>query len=150
MVVVQVVILFGYETWVLTPRLDKTLVGLHHQATWWMSGMGPKRQPYSMWVYPPIGAVLVIVRMEEIGVYITRCQNTAAKYITTSPIIEFCFVVEQKLVMRLSRQWWKQPALYIMGIRAGQVSVEGREETGGRIGVRGRSRVGEGRMTEIE
>ena len=26
--------------------------------------------------------------------------------------------------MRLSRRWWEQPALYTMGIRAGEVAVE--------------------------
>ena len=30
--VVQVVILFGSETWVLTPPLEKALVGFHHRS----------------------------------------------------------------------------------------------------------------------
>ena len=29
-VVVQAVLLLGYKTWVLTPRLDKSLDGFHH------------------------------------------------------------------------------------------------------------------------
>ena len=29
--VVQAVLLFGSETWVLTPQLDKALVGFHHR-----------------------------------------------------------------------------------------------------------------------
>ena len=44
MAVVQAVILFGYKTWVLTSRLEKSLNGVHHQAVRRMAGMGPKCQ----------------------------------------------------------------------------------------------------------
>ena len=43
--VVQAVLLFGSETWVLTPRLEKALEGFHHRASRRMAGMVPKRQP---------------------------------------------------------------------------------------------------------
>ena len=42
--VVKSVLLFGYNTWVLTPRLEKALAGFHHQAAWRMAAMVPKRQ----------------------------------------------------------------------------------------------------------
>ena len=76
MAVVQVVLLFGSETWVLTPRLEKSLEGFHHRAVWRMAGMGPKRQCDGTWVYKPIEAALAMVGMEEIGAYIERRQNT--------------------------------------------------------------------------
>ena len=43
-VVVQEVILFGTETWVMTPHMEKALEGFHHWALRRMSGMGPKRK----------------------------------------------------------------------------------------------------------
>ena len=43
MPVVQAVILFGYETWVLTPRLEKYIESFHHRVVRKMLGMGPKR-----------------------------------------------------------------------------------------------------------
>ena len=75
-VMVQAVLLFGSETWVLTPRLEKSLEGFHHRAVWRMAGMGPKRQCDGTWVYKPIEAALAMVGMEEIGAYIDRRQNT--------------------------------------------------------------------------
>ena len=42
MAVVQAVILFGSELWVVTPHMEKALKGFHHRAVWWMTGMGPK------------------------------------------------------------------------------------------------------------
>ena len=62
--VVQAVILFGYKTWVLTPQLEKSLEGFHHQAERRMEGMGPKLQQGGTWVYPPIGEALAMVGLE--------------------------------------------------------------------------------------
>ena len=109
MAVVQVVLLFGSKTWILIPRLEKSLEGFHHWVAWQMVGMGPKLQWDVMWVYPPIGGELAMVVLEEIGVYISRHQNTVAQYIVTCPIMDLCLAAEHKTGMRLSRKWWEQP-----------------------------------------
>ena len=141
-VMVQVVLLFGSETWVLTPRLEKSLEGFHHRAVRRMASMGPKRQRGGTWLYTLIGAALTMVGLEEIGVYITCCQNTVAQYIANRPIMDLCLTAERKTVLHLSRQWWEQPTLDILGMRAGQAASEG----GGRQGQKNRrereSRVG--------
>ena len=79
MAVVQSVILFGSETWVLTTRLEKSLEGFHHRSAQQMAGMGPKLQQDGTWVNPPIGAALEIVVLEDIRVYIARLQNMVAQ-----------------------------------------------------------------------
>ena len=91
---VQVVILFGSETWVLTSRLEKSLKGFHHREARRMAGVGPNSQWDGTWVYPPIGAELEMVGLEEIGVYISRHQKTVAEYIATHTIMELCLVEE--------------------------------------------------------
>ena len=48
--VVKSVLLFGYKTWVLNPRLEKSLDGFHHQAAQHIAGMGPKFQRDITWV----------------------------------------------------------------------------------------------------
>ena len=129
--VVQAVLLFGSKKWFLTPRLEKALTGFHQRAERRMEGMGPKNQPDGTWVYPPIGAALVRVGLEEIGVYIARLQNTVMQYIATRPIMDLCLISERTPGMCLSRRWWEQYALDIIVIRAGKVYAEGREETVG-------------------
>ena len=57
-------LLFGSETWVLTPQLEKSLEVFHHRSVRQMTGMVPKRQWYKIWAYPPIGAVLAMVRLK--------------------------------------------------------------------------------------
>ena len=61
---VQAVLLFGSDTWVLTPRLEKSPEGFHHQEAQRMAVMGPKRQQGGTWLYPTIGEALAMVVLE--------------------------------------------------------------------------------------
>ena len=90
MAVVPEVVLFGSETWVLTPRLDKFLEGFHHWDEWRMAGMGPKRQQDRTCLYPPIGVDLAMVGLEEI-VYISPAARTRSRNIL-QPIISWTCV----------------------------------------------------------
>ena len=63
MAVVQAVIIFGSEMWVLTPRLEKSFEVFHKQALRRIAGMGPKLQWDGAWVYTPIGEALAMVGM---------------------------------------------------------------------------------------
>ena len=56
-----------------------------------MEGMVPECQQDGTWVYPLIGEALAKVGLDEIGVYITRHQNTVAQYIVIRPIVDLCF-----------------------------------------------------------
>ena len=128
--VVQAVLLFGYEMWVLTPQLEKSLKGFHHRAVRRISGMFPKRQRDGKRVYTPIMAALGMVGLEKIVVYIELLQNMVVQYIATRLIMDLCLAADRNPGLHLSRQWWDQPALDILGIRAGQETSEGGEETG--------------------
>ena len=122
-------------------RLEKALEGFHHRAVRQMTGMGTKRQRDGTWVYPPIDTALAMVGLYEIGMYIVCQQNTVAQYIATRPIMQLCLAEERNPGMRLSRRWWKQPGMDILGIRAGHSA----EEVGGGDGygvIGGRGRVG--------
>ena len=85
----------------MTPRLENTFEDFHHQVLRRMAGMDPKCQRDGTWVYPPIGAALATVGLDEIGVYIYRLQNTVEQYIDTCPIIDLCLEAEQKTGLQL-------------------------------------------------
>ena len=87
--------------------------------------MVPKIQKDGTWVYTPIGAELEMVGLEKIRVYIAPYQNTVAQCIATRPITDLCLAAERNPGLCLSRQWWDQPALDILGISAGRVVAEG-------------------------
>ena len=65
--------------------------------------------------------------LEEIGVYIGLHQNIVTKYITNCPIMDLRLVADRKTGLRLSRRWWEQTDLDILGIRA----TNAEEERGG-------------------
>ena len=128
--VVQAVLLFGSEMWVVTPRMEKALLGFHHREVRRMAGMVHGRQLNRAWVYPPIGAVLETVLLEDIKVYIYRHQNMVAQYIVTCTIMDLCLAAYWRLGMRILHRWWEQPSIYILGIRVEYAENDMGEDTG--------------------
>ena len=122
---VKAVLLFGSETWVMTPELEKYINDFRHRAVRRMAGMGTKCKLDGTWMYPPIGSALVTVGLNKIGVYISPCQNIVAQYIATHPIVDLCLLTYHNTGLRLSRRWWENPALGILGIRSGRAEVGG-------------------------
>ena len=85
--VVQAVLLFGSETWVLNPHMGQALVIFQHGVARRITGIQPKRQEEGVWEYPPLLAATEESRIEEIGAYILKIQNTVAQYIAMRPIL---------------------------------------------------------------
>ena len=51
-VVVQAVLLYGSETWILTPHIERTIGGFHHRVVWRLEGRMPQRNLDRTWKYP--------------------------------------------------------------------------------------------------
>jgi L-rhamnose mutarotase len=107
--VVQSVLLFGSETWVLSQPMLTALEGFH----WRVARRIADNQPYldrqtGEWVYPPIDKVLEEVGMYSIAHYIDKRQNTVADYVATRPIFDLCQGSEWLTGSRSSRRWWDQ------------------------------------------
>ena len=62
--------------------------------------------------------------VDDIGVYIACLQNTVAQFIVTCHIMDLCLAEERKPGLCLSKRWWDQTDLDILGIRAGYVVSE--------------------------
>ena len=54
--VVQSIMLFGAETWVVTPRMGKALGGVQNQVTIRLTGRLPQRIPEGRWRYTSAAA----------------------------------------------------------------------------------------------
>ena len=59
MQVVQLVILYGLETWVLIPRMKRVLGGFHHRVACKLMGRQPRIGQDGVWVYPPLEDMMV-------------------------------------------------------------------------------------------
>ncbi len=67
---VQAVLLYGSETWSLSPSSMKRLEGFHIRAAWQMSGKRPERNVDGSWTYPRSEEVLEAVGMKSIAHYV--------------------------------------------------------------------------------
>ena len=66
--------------------------------------------------------------------YVSRRQNTVAKYIATSPIMDLCLAVKQMQGPRVAIWWWEHDDIDLEGMRMTAQTTErteGEEETDG-------------------
>ncbi len=92
----QAVLLFGSETWKLSPASLKSLEEFHIRAAHRMAGMQPTRNPDGMWKYPSSKDVLKAVGFETIDHYIGVRRKTIARFIVDQPLFALCRDGERK------------------------------------------------------
>ena len=95
--VVQVVLLFGAETWVLTPRIGRALESFLHGSARRITGRQPRRGGGGQCTYPPPKEAMREVGFEGIRKAIIRRQNAVAQYIATRPIMDLCERATQRM-----------------------------------------------------
>ena len=94
--VVQKVLMFRAERWVLTPSMEQAL----------------SRQNRS-WDSPTLSAAMAEAVFGDSRTYVTRRQNTVAQYILTQPIMDLCDWSTQRPGVWVYRRWWEQYGLYL-------------------------------------
>ncbi len=88
---VMSVLLFGSETWSLTPGTLKRLDRFHHRAAWQMAGMCPLHNGKGNWTYPSKTRALKKVGLYTIEHYIGIRWRTISNYIVNRPIFKHCW-----------------------------------------------------------
>ena len=88
--VVQQVLLFGAETWVVTPRMERALSGFLHGASRRLIGRQARRGRNGAWHYPSLEGAMREAGLTDIGKSIANRQNTVAQYIATRPLLDLC------------------------------------------------------------
>ena len=111
--VVQVVLLFGVETWVITPRIERALDSFMHGSARQITRNQPQRGGGGQWTYTLLKVAMREAGFEGIWKAITRRQNTVAQYIATQPILDLCERATQRRGVRVSWRWRKQEGIDI-------------------------------------
>ncbi len=78
---VQAVLLYGSETWSLSPLSMKRLEGFHIRAAWRMSGKKPEWNVDGSWMCLRLEEVLEAVGMKSIAHYVDVRRQTVANFI---------------------------------------------------------------------
>ena len=107
--VVQSVLLYGSESWVVTPAVLKVLNSFHHRMARRLSGKQPRYLPReNRWEYPPIEEALEVAGLYTMDHYIEVRRNTLVRNISTRPILELCRGAERQSGSAQKALWWHQ------------------------------------------
>ena len=108
---IQAVLLFGSETWNLTPSALKQLEGFHVKAAWRMARDNhPRLDPESeTWHYPSTEDVFEEVGLFRIEHYIKVRRQTIANYIVHRPIFSMYTGAGRRRGSSPRQFWWEQP-----------------------------------------
>jgi hypothetical protein len=110
--VLQSVLLFGCETWVITKEIHQVLEGFHNRVARRISRKMPKLQSDGSWTYPPIEEAREIAGLWPIGEYIQRRHNRMVQEISTRPVKTLCdAVAETKSGSPHHKWWWWHPPI---------------------------------------
>jgi hypothetical protein len=107
--IVQVVLLFGSETWKLSPLSLKSVEGFHIRAARCMAGKMPTKNPDGTWTYPSSRDVLKAVGLQTINHYIGACRETIAHFIVYRPPFALCWDGNRKRGSARCTFWWSSP-----------------------------------------
>ena len=69
---IQAVLIFGAETWVMTPCIGQSLGGFHHRVAQQIRGSQPKWQVDNSWEYLPLNMAIQEAVFEEMGEYVLK------------------------------------------------------------------------------
>ena len=135
--VAQAVLIFGAETWVLTPRMEKALDSFQSRFARRITGRQPRRKKDRSWDYPLLAGALREAGMVGMRTSITWRQNTVAQYIATRPILNLCERATWRPGAQVSRRWWDQAGIDLGGARKWAAEsttiseTESKEDSGG-------------------
>jgi hypothetical protein len=104
----QSILLFGSETWNLSPSSLKLLEGFHIRATWRFAGKRPMKLPDGTWTYPNLAQVLEDVGLKTVAHYIAVCWQHIANYILNKPIFTMCMDGVRRRGSSNRHFWWEQ------------------------------------------
>ena len=106
---IQAVLLFGSETWNLTPTALEQLEGFHVKAAWRMAKEHkPRLDPETgKWQYPATKDVFEEVGLHTIEHYIRVRRDTVAAFIRDRPIYAFCMGAERRRGSSPRQFWWE-------------------------------------------
>jgi hypothetical protein len=105
--VVQTVLLYGAETWVISNRMLRALEGFHYRVACQITGRRPQREGET-WVHPPTAAVLEEAGMHSMGEYLSKHRAHLVTYVTNRPIFGLCQEAERLPGSRPRKFWWDQ------------------------------------------
>ena len=104
--VVQQVLLFGAETWVVTPKMERALSAFLHGAVRRLTGRQARREKDGEWHYPSLEGAMKEVGLTDTRTSILRRQKMVAQYIATRPLLDLCEGARAREGAKVPQRLW--------------------------------------------
>ena len=105
--VVQAVLLYGSESWVLSLKMEKKLDSFHHRCARYITGQHIRQNLDGSYECPSSKHVLEMAGLWTIKEYIQRRRSTVSKYIVTKCIYQRCETSRPLASNPNQLVWWK-------------------------------------------
>jgi hypothetical protein len=105
--IVESVLLYGAETWVLSKELERKLQSFHHRCARYISREHIRKDDHDQWIAPPSNQVLQNLGLQTIQEYILQRKKTVSTYAKTTDIFQLC--KESRPLASAPNQsvWWE-------------------------------------------
>ena len=104
--VVQAVLLYGAETWVVSDRNMRKLKSFHHKCARMISGKHIRKLPNGTWITPRSERALTEAGLWEVDKYIQRRKSTLQKYAEQREILRTCQDTQKSSSNPNQLVWW--------------------------------------------
>ena len=128
--VVQQVLLFRAETWVVTPKTERALSGFLHGSARRFTGRQARREKDGDWHYPSLEGATQEAGLTDIRTSILKRQNTVAQYIATRSLLDLCEGARAREGAKVPLRWWDQAGIDWETAKAKGVETDRTDGTG--------------------
>ena len=126
---VQAVMLFGSETWVVTPCTGRYLGGFQDQVERRLMGRLLQQRPDGKWAYTLSEKARGEAGLQTMEEYIWQCHNMVAQYISTVSLLDLYEGSERAPGARVGMRWRDQAGINLAGTR--ELEAAAAEKGGG-------------------
>ena len=105
--IVQSVLLYGSETWVISAANMNKLSAFHHGCARFISNRHIRPDDEGIWTYPSNESVLEDAGLFTMGTYIQRRRDTIFNFVKDRPIYQRCLESEA-VANSKTTYWWEQ------------------------------------------
>ena len=105
-VVVQTVLIYGCESWVVKGVMMMVLEGFHHIVARRLAGLMARRGKNGEWEWPPVATALQVTGLWPTWVYVRNMKFKIEEYIAECPIFEMCTRDQRKEVSNSFLCWY--------------------------------------------
>ena len=107
--VVQAVLLYGSETWILTEGLKRQFQSFHSRVARFLTGKHIRPREDGSWHCPPTAGVLEEAGLETVEEYILRRRQTVRGFVRHRPMYQHCMLSAATGVTARRTVWWRLP-----------------------------------------